>query len=90
MEKGLAKLNFRTIVIMRPSILLGERAEKRIGEDIGKIFMRISGIFLVGRLAKYRGIEARKVARALVKAINEKTGTEILESDTIQKIGGIG
>jgi uncharacterized protein YbjT (DUF2867 family) len=89
MEKGLMKLNFRTIIILRPSILLGERAEKRTGEEIGKAFMKFSAMFLVGRLAKYRGIDGGKVARAMVRAINEKSGTEILESDTIQKIGGI-
>jgi uncharacterized protein YbjT (DUF2867 family) len=89
MEKGLMKLNFRTIVIMRPSILLGERAEKRTGEEIGKVFMRISGIFMVGRLAKYKAIEGSKVARAMVNAISEKSGIEILESDAIQKIAGI-
>jgi uncharacterized protein YbjT (DUF2867 family) len=88
MEKGVMKLNFRTIVIMRPSILFGERTEKRFGEELGKAFMRISGVFLIGRLAKYRGIEGSKVARAMVKAINEKTGTQILESDMIQKIAG--
>lgn len=85
MERGLMKLNFRTLVILRPSILLGTRAEKRTGEAIGKIFIRISGIFLIGKLAKYRGIEGSKVARAMVKAINEKSGTEVLESDAIQR-----
>jgi uncharacterized protein YbjT (DUF2867 family) len=89
MERGMMKLNFRTIVIMRPSILFGERAEKRTGESIGKVFMRLSEIFLIGRLAKYKGIEGTKVARAMVTAINENTGTEILESDVIQKIAGI-
>ena len=89
MERGLMKLNFRTLVIMRPSILFGERAERRIGEDIGKAFMKISGVFLIGRLAKYRGIKGSTVARAMLKAINDKSGTEILESDSIQKIGEI-
>jgi uncharacterized protein YbjT (DUF2867 family) len=88
MEKGLLRLNFRTLVILRPSILFGERAEKRIGEEIGKIFMKLSGIFLIGKLKKYRGIEGRKVAIAMIIAVNGKPGMEILESDAIHKIAG--
>jgi uncharacterized protein YbjT (DUF2867 family) len=86
MESGLMKLKFRTLIILRPSMLLGERNERRTGEEIGKIVMKILGIFLIGRLSKYKGIEAKKVAIAMVRAINEKTGTEILESDALKKI----
>jgi uncharacterized protein YbjT (DUF2867 family) len=86
MERGLMKSEFRTILIARPSILLGERTEKRRGEDFGKIVMRIASVFLIGKMAKYRGIEGRDVARAMMKAINEKSGTEIIESDALQKI----
>jgi uncharacterized protein YbjT (DUF2867 family) len=89
MEKGLMSLKLRTLIILRPSILLGPRAEKRKGEAIGKVFIRISGIFLIGRLAKYRGVENTKVARAMVRAIKEKEGINILESDEIQKIAAI-
>jgi hypothetical protein len=88
MEKGLMKLNFRKLVILRPSILLGERAEKRMGEELGKIFMRLSRIFLIGKLTKYRAIEGRKVAVAMVIAINGNQGMEILESEAIQKMAG--
>ena len=93
MESGLMKLKFRTLIILRPSMLLGERNERRTGEEIGKTVMKILGIFLIGRLSKYKGIEAKKVAIAMVRAINEKTGTEILnkkkkkyESDALKKI----
>jgi hypothetical protein len=48
--------------------------------------MKIFGLFLIGRLSKYKGIEGTKVAGAMVKAIHEKQGLCILESDAIQKI----
>lgn len=86
MESGLMKSEFKTILIARPSILLGERAERRRGEEIGKVMLRIAAIFLVGKLAKYRGIEGRDVARAMVRAINDKSGTQILQSDALQSI----
>jgi uncharacterized protein YbjT (DUF2867 family) len=89
MERGLMKLKFRTLIILRPSMLLGERNERRTGEAIGKIVMKILGVFFFGRLLKYKGIAAKNVARTMIKAINGKSGTEILESDEIQKISAI-
>lgn len=86
MEKGMMKLKFKTLVILRPSLLLGVRNDRRTGEDIGKILFKIIGIFLIGRLSKYKGIESNKVAAAMVKAINVYTGSVILESDKIKKI----
>jgi uncharacterized protein YbjT (DUF2867 family) len=86
MERGLMNLKFRTLIILRPSMLMGRRAERRIGEETGKIMLMIFGIFLIGRLSKYKGIEDRSVAKAMVKAINDKTETVILESDEIKKI----
>lgn len=86
MERGLKQLKFKTLIILRPSLLLGVREERRSGEEMGKIVMKIIGVLLTGKLSKYRGIEGAKVAKAMVKAINEKSGTEILESDTIRKI----
>jgi uncharacterized protein YbjT (DUF2867 family) len=86
MERGLMKLKFRTLIILRPSMLLGVRNEKRAGEEIGKIMLKFFDIFLLGRLTKYRGIKAVNVASAMIKAIHDFTGTKILESDEIQKI----
>ena len=88
MENGLLGLKFKTIAILRPSILLGVRTERRFGEEIGKILMRVFGIFLVGKLAKYRGIDAKKVAAAMIRILNEKTGIEITESDRLQQYKG--
>jgi uncharacterized protein YbjT (DUF2867 family) len=84
MEKKIMELNFRTLVIMRPSILLGDRGEKRFGENAGKVMMKLFGPFFAGKFRKYRAIEAKTVARAMVKLLKEKTGKEIYESDMIQ------
>jgi uncharacterized protein YbjT (DUF2867 family) len=86
MESEIMKLKFLTLAILRPSILLGKRDESRLGEATGKIFIRIFGFLLIGRLAKYRGIEAKKVAAAMIKVLNDNTGIAILESDKLQKI----
>ena len=67
-------------------MLLGDRIERRTGEEIAKMMMKFIGVLFIGKLSKYKGIEGWKVAKAMVKSIHEKTGTEILESDKIQKI----
>jgi uncharacterized protein YbjT (DUF2867 family) len=86
MEQGLMKLKFGTLIIARPSILLGKRGEHRPLEEISKAAMKVLGVFLTGRLKKYRGILGKDVAVAMIKAINEKTGIQILESDVLQQI----
>jgi uncharacterized protein YbjT (DUF2867 family) len=86
MEQGLMKLKFSNLVILRPSILLGSRSERRTAEALGKVMIRISGPFMIGRLAKYKGIEGTKVAFAMVRSIAVNSGIQILESDEIQKI----
>ncbi|MCU0362413.1 MAG: NAD(P)H-binding protein [Bacteroidales bacterium] len=86
MEQSIMKLNFKTVAIMRPSLLLGERDEKRFGENAGKVLMKIFGIFLTGSFRKFRAIEAHDVARAMIKLLSERSGKEFFESDEIQKI----
>jgi uncharacterized protein YbjT (DUF2867 family) len=85
MESQILALTFKTIAILRPSILLGKRKEKRIGESIGKVFIRLFGVFLAGKFRKYRGIEGKDVAKAMIRILNEKTGKEIFESDILER-----
>jgi uncharacterized protein YbjT (DUF2867 family) len=86
MEQGIEELDFDTIAIVRPSILLGTRKERRVGEQAGKALMKLIGIFLVGKFRKYRGIEGRDVAKAMIAILEDVHGKEIFESDRLQKI----
>lgn len=77
LEDALRTMRFRSVTILRPSLLLGERAEFRLGEEVAKRFA-----FLVP--GKYRPIHARDVAAALVRSAREDVpGLHILESDEI-------
>jgi uncharacterized protein YbjT (DUF2867 family) len=86
MEQEIMKIDFETLAIARPSLLLGDRVEKRLRESAGKMIMKILGIFLYGRLRKYRAIESKTIAIALVRILNNKGGKEIYESDKLQII----
>jgi uncharacterized protein YbjT (DUF2867 family) len=86
MENGLMNLKFKTIIIARPSILLGKRSERRAGEEFSKIAMKVLGVFLAGKLSKYRGIEGKDVASAMVRATASREGVQIIESDELRKL----
>jgi uncharacterized protein YbjT (DUF2867 family) len=89
MENEISKLNYKSISIFRPSLIIGDRKEKRPGENIWKIFMKGLSPLLMGNLKKYRAIEASAIAKAMVITAKEfHQGISIYESDIIQSIAG--
>jgi len=86
-EEAVKDLAYQAIHIFRPSLLLGERKEIRVGEKIGAAFFNVTAPFFIGPLRKYRAIEAKAVAGAMAAcAIRNGNGIFIYESDEIQKI----
>jgi len=85
-EEALIEIGFKSLAIFRPSLLLGDRSEKRIGEDIAKKTYKVLDKIFIGPLKKYSGIEGRIVARAMFEVAKRKIeGVTILESDEIRK-----
>jgi uncharacterized protein YbjT (DUF2867 family) len=77
LEDALRTLGFRSVTIVRPSVLLGARGEFRFGEEVAKRF----GSLVPG---KWRPVQARDVAKAIVRSAREDVpGLHILESDEI-------
>lgn len=86
-EKTIKQLDYPSVHIFQPSLLMGDRKETRIGEQIGAGFFRVMNPFFAGPLGKYKAIEAHVVGRTMVIcAKQEKTGFHIYESDIIQLI----
>jgi uncharacterized protein YbjT (DUF2867 family) len=80
--------NFESVAVLQPSLLLGNRTEFRLGEKVGAFFMKTLSFLFLGNLKKYKPIEGKTVARALLKiAQKNDTGFKIYESDAIQEIG---
>lgn len=80
-EAAVTRVGFKSLFILRPSVLLGDRKEFRLGEKIGKVIMSAIS-FAIPK--KYRPIEARQVAKAMIACMNSgKTGVHVLESDAI-------
>lgn len=90
-EEELRQIAFQSTSIFRPSLLLGNRHELRIGEKIGEYMMKVLSVFLIGRLKKYRAIKAKKVAYAMFAVAQQNTvGYHIYESDQISEIFALG
>ena len=85
MEMEIAGTGFDRTIIVRPSILLGKRNEFRFGEEAGRVVMKALKYLLIGRLRKYRGIEARDVAKGMIRLINVQPKPEaiVFESDEL-------
>lgn len=87
-ETFLQQSAFNSVSILRPSLLLGDRKEFRLGEKLATYILPVLSLFLIGPLKKYKAIEAKTVAKAMVEiAIQNKTGFTIYPSDELQTIG---
>jgi uncharacterized protein YbjT (DUF2867 family) len=79
LEDALRTLPYRSVTIVRPSLLVGERREFRLVEQIGK---RIGWL----APAKYKPVSATRVAEALVRAArDDQPGMRIIESKEISR-----
>jgi len=88
MEGAVSKLSISQIQVFRPSLLMGNRSEKRSGEKLAQFLMGSLGFLFVGKLLNYKGIHADVVAKSMiVKAKQEVLGYTIYESGEMQGIG---
>jgi uncharacterized protein YbjT (DUF2867 family) len=65
-ENSISELNFSSIVILQPSLLLGNRKESRLAEKLAMYLMRMLSCAFVGPLKKYKAISSEHVAKAMV------------------------
>jgi uncharacterized protein YbjT (DUF2867 family) len=85
-EEDLRSLGFESLVLLRPSLLLGERAESRPGERAAIVVTKALGPLL--RPFSGRPIEARTVARAMLALARDAAGgTRVALSGELQELG---
>lgn len=85
LEAALADLKYQGLCIFRPSLLLGDREEHRLGESIAGFASQAMGFLLVGGLRKYKPISALAVARSMLDSAKRNLpGIHYIESDTMQ------
>jgi len=81
MEEALKDQNWPQLTIARPSLLIGEREDQRLVEQLAAPIAKLIP-------GKYGGIEACQLARALWRlALEEQDGIRVVESDELRRLG---
>lgn len=85
-ERDLAALQLKSLVIVRPSLLAGERNEFRLGERLALVATRpFRGLIP----ASVRPIDAADVARAMLDAALADAPPAVIDSAAMQGAGGL-
>lgn len=89
MEESIKTFTFQNLSIVRPSMLMGMRTERRAMENIGKLVGKIFSPLMIGGLRKYKPIHSSTVAKAMINLANRPKGCFVVESDELEKLGRI-
>jgi uncharacterized protein YbjT (DUF2867 family) len=83
-ERDLALLNFASLTLVRPSLLIGgQRPERRIAEEIGIRLVRVLAPLIP---ARYRGVRTADVAACMLAAARQAgIGVHFIESEAIRQ-----
>ena len=85
-EEELKRLDFSKLGIMRPSFLIGDRKEKRVGEKVGIFIFKLLSPLFLGPLKKMKPIHSKKVAKAMIKITNGDFKQNVFESNEIVEV----
>ncbi len=86
-ERAVADEPFRAVCIARPSLLLGDRDEDRMGERLAQRILGALSPVLRGPLANLRPIHAGAAARALVATVqNGPDGVRVYEPRHLHRL----
>jgi uncharacterized protein YbjT (DUF2867 family) len=84
LERELARLPFKAVHILRPSLLIGKRAEFRLAEVIAMALAPALDLVTLGALRKYHSVRAETVGKAMLAAAKQGiSGASIDEYDGI-------
>lgn len=83
-EEAVQKIGFKRVHLMRPSLLLGDRKEQRIGEKIGQVMSQAFSFLIPDN---YKGIQATSVANYMqhLSTTTIDNGVHIHESGEIRR-----
>ena len=83
MERDVLAQQIEHTHLLQPSLIVGDRKEKRMGEDFSKSFMKLFG-FLIP--ARYKMIQAKTIALAMLQLASMPIKTHVITSDKIKTI----
>ena len=84
-EDAIKALDLTNCYFVRPSLLIGDREEKRVFEEIAQWWMKKLSFLFVGGLKKYKGIKARDVAAAMIYLAEHRPQQKVISSNELQQ-----
>ena len=87
MERDVMALGVPHPYILRPSLILGKRDERRTTEGIAAVVMRLIRPLMTGWARRYRAIKASTIARAMIRLAEELPPEPVVDSCRIQELG---
>ena len=87
MEEAVLALQIPHTCILRPSLILGDRKERRRTEEAGAVIMQSLRFLMIGNLRNYRPIEAATIASAMIHLDQVRPDLKIVHSARIQEFG---
>ena len=86
MEEAVFMEKIPNTYVLQPSLIAGYRNEKRLGEYIAKLLMKIVNPFLFGLFSKYKSIHPITIAKCMIVLANGSHPTGRIVSNDIKKI----
>lgn len=84
MEAGLEAIGFESLYIFRPSFIMGNRKEERMGEKIGIAISKLIAPLMMGPLKNYQPVEASAIAASMIAhALSNQKGNQLILSGKI-------
>ena len=88
-EDKISQLDFQSLSIHRPGLLIGNRKEMRLAELIGQKIHPAVNLLLLGNLSKFRCIKVEILAKAMINCSGLEAGTKhYYYDDFVEKGGG--
>lgn len=85
MEEAVKEQGVPNTIIVRPSLIRGDRDESRFGEKVMGAIMSVVDFIMIGGLKKYRSIKAKDIAKAMLYLANQPSEQQIFNSYEVQK-----
>ncbi|MDX2361012.1 MAG: NAD(P)H-binding protein [Crocinitomicaceae bacterium] len=83
MEQAVVNAGIERTYILRPSLITGNRKEKRSGEKLSIAIFKFLQFLFIGKLRRYRAVNADAIAKRMIELANSNEPSKIVESNEI-------
>lgn len=86
MERDVLSQKIENTYLLRPSLISGDREEKRPFEFLWKQVMKTTDFLMFGPMKKFRAIHPEKIVKTMIHVTNHDYRNAVIKSDVIEEI----